>query len=378
MKNEVIKQRTVHVICSRFYDFLTGNIVIGGVETYITNLLPIFNEYGFVCRIYQFGKNDEDCNVAGFFVKSVGYSEIDGKRNVSALLKAVENQFDNERDVLLFADHWMTIKNSANKSLAIQHGIHWDIPMNFARNNIKATISHARFSYTEDKKLSYVNKVVCVDYNFPNWYRAQVDKPQTPMIVIPNFSYVKEKEFKKIKNIEQIKIIFARRLVEYRGTRIFANVAERLLDKYRSIHITIAGTGPDEEYLHNKLDKWGMRVSFIKYSADQSLDIHEDKNIAVIPTIGSEGTSLSLLEAMASQCAVVCTDVGGMTNIVIDDYNGLMVEAGNEDKLFEAIVSLIIDQNKRELLAQRGYDTVKNAFSFEKWKARWSKIIAEL
>ena len=36
-------------------------------------------------------------------------------------------------------------------------------------------------------------------------------------------------------------------------------------------------------------------VHFISYKSNESLLIHLDKDIAVVPTVGSEGTSLSLL-----------------------------------------------------------------------------------
>lgn len=372
------KKRTIHIICNRFYNFQTKKIEIGGVETYLLNLLPIFVEHGFECRIYQFSTTKESCSILGYKVNGVGNSEVDGKKNLKILLKAAEDNIDNEKDVLLFADHWMTIENHVKNSLSIQHGIHWDIPKKQPRNVYRMIASGAKFTLSEAKKLSYVNRVVCVDYNFPNWYRAQVDRAKAQMVVIPNFSIVIEKNFEQLKSHDKVNIIFARRLVEFRGTRIFANVAKRLLEQYDNIAITIAGSGPDERYMHDVLDVYNGRVHFTQYTADQSLMIHEDKDIAVIPTVGSEGTSLSLLEAMASKCAVVCTSVGGMTNIVLDNYNGLMVEPGNENQLIEALVSLIDNESKRKALAERGYDTVKNAFSYERWKEKWSKIIAEL
>lgn len=99
-------------------------------------------------------------------------------------------------------------------------------------------------------------------------------------------------------------------------------------------------------------------------------------DIAVVPTIGSEGTSLSLLEAMAAHCAVICTNVGGMTNIVIDQYNGLMIKPTEADLVY-AIEDLIINVEKRNKLADRGYETVKQAFSHEVWSNRWKKVLLD-
>ena len=79
----------------------------------------------------------------------------------------------------------------------------------------------------------------------------------------------------------------------------------------------------------------------------------------------------------ATQCAVVCTNVGGMTNIILDGYNGLMVNP-EETALYKAIVSLIEDEALRDRLAQRGYETVKNAFSYEIWRSKWTQVLSDL
>ena len=97
-------------------------------------------------------------------------------------------------------------------------------------------------------------------------------------------------------------------------------------------------------------------------------------DIAVVPTTGSEGTSLSLLEAMASGCAVVCTNVGGMTNIVLSGYNGLMISP-EEDELFDALATLIEDASLRARLQSNAYTCAKEAFSLKRWQDCWEKVI---
>ena len=118
-------------------------------------------------------------------------------------------------------------------------------------------------------------------------------------------------------------------------------------------------------------------VDFIKYSYEQSYDIHSKYDIAVVPTLGSEGTSLSLLEAMSAGCAVVCSNVGGMSNIVIDHYNGLMINPDSQS-LYAALTELIDNPNMISILSERARDTVKSAFSYESWSNRWKEIIIKV
>ena len=137
--------------------------------------------------------------------------------------------------------------------------------------------------------------------------------------------------------------------------------------------ITIAGEGPDERLLRDNLAYYS-HVRFIRYDSNDSLQVHSDMHIAVIPTIGSEGTSLSLLEAMAAGCAVVCTNVGGMTNVVIDGYNGLLITP-NEDELYHSIKRLLDNDIERQEIAKRGYESIVSSFSFDKWRNSWRRVL---
>ena len=104
------------------------------------------------------------------------------------------------------------------------------------------------------------------------------------------------------------------------------------------------------------------------------MDIHRDKDIAVVPTIGSEGTSLSLLEAMASGCAVICTNVGGMTNIVLNGYNGLMISP-EEEELYRALNQILDNNQLRSSLQKHAYATIRSSFSLAKWQEKWIEVI---
>ena len=114
-----------------------------------------------------------------------------------------------------------------------------------------------------------------------------------------------------------------------------------------------------------------------RFLPDESLAVHGRHHIAVVPSLASEGTSLSLAEGMGTGCAVIATGVGGMTNMVIDGYNGRLVEPQAE-ALAVVLRELIIDRPLRQCLAARGAETAREAFSLERWRARWSRVLDEI
>ncbi len=369
-----ISNKKAFIIHGKYYDFAAGRVLAGGVQTYIANIIPLLCDAGYACTVYQFEAENksEEVTLDGYCVKSVPCSMVKGKQETSVILSYTEKDFDRENDLLIFADHILTAKNDAAHSLSIQHGIHWDIKKDVSRRDFRMFLSKARFAHAMHRQMTYVKEVVCVDYNFLNWYRAQVDVPNSNFTVIPNFTKIAPVYPKPT---DTVNIIFARRFFPHRGTRVFAEAISRILSEYENVKATVAGRGPDEEYLHTVLDRYGDQVRFMQYAADESLMIHADQHIAVVPTVGSEGTSLSLLEAMSAQCAVICTDVGGMTNIVLNDYNGLMISAGSADALYHAIKRLIEHPEDLQRLSDKGYETVQAAFSYERWKRQWVEVI---
>lgn len=360
-----------------FGNFLTSDgkeYVIGGIETYIKSLccLAMKNQMG--ATIYQFADKDFHVNKDGL--------EVKGRRcagnKVLKLVKFVEDDGDIENDLLIFATDYDIVSTAYKKVIGIQHGVSWDIAVygiNNKTRNFFYILKDTIRILVKLRRYSLCKNLVCVDYNFINWYRTKVKYISNSFYVVPNFTQIPEFT-RRNENPKLIKIIFARRLVEYRGTKLFASALEQILTQRKDVAVTIAGSGPDKAWLEERM-RGHRNISFIDYNSDESIKVHKQHDIAVVPTIGSEGTSLSLLEAMASGCAVIATNVGGMTNIILDGFNGLMI-APDIDELYGAMIKLITDIDLRRRLAENAYITVKESFSYEKWEENWLKVIRKV
>lgn len=371
--------KAAHLIYVRYYDFDNDTATIGGVQTYIKGLREVFNELGYECRVYQTGTSNRSIVLGeGFYVQEIDtIKQKKRQQKIDAVVAYVEKIMDNDNDILVFMANEITCRNSAKYSIAIQHGISWDYlyskPLSILRNIAHYAIK-AKNSFKLINRLNHVKNVVCVDHNFPNWLRATAIKCDVNCTVIPNFTEIAPL-FEKPN--DRVNIIFARRLFTYRGTRVFAPAIANILKKYESVYVTVAGDGPDEDYIRDMLGEFGERVIFTTYAAIEAIDIHSDKHIAIVPTIGSEGTSLSCLEAMSAQCVPVCTDTGGLSNIVLDGFNGLFIERNSAD-LEDKISYLIENADERITMASNAYGTVKSGFSFKKWKERWKTLITNI
>jgi len=366
-----MSQMNVHIIYDNYLKPDGSEMSIGGIQTYILELQKIIRSLGHSVTIHQrsdiaFEKTFDDCVVKGYPLR---VNRRMRKQLISSSLRCI----DQSKDLVIFGCETNAVRKLKCETIGIQHGIFWDKPGNSTESkycDFKVFVKKAVKAFLTTSRIKNVDTLVCVDYNFVNWYRALVDFPRVNLTVIPNFCKVPVDQFDK--PYDRINIIFARRFFQYRGTRIFAHAIKRICQEYPNIYVTIAGSGPDEEYLKNTLK--GDRYDFIQYNSSESLSIHRDKHIAVIPTLGSEGTSLSLLESMAAGCVPVCTNVGGMTNIILDHFNGLMISP-DEEQLYNAIKELVNDDNLRLHLAFDAYRTAKDAFNYENWRSKWEQII---
>lgn len=360
--------RTAHIIIGRFLG-RNGKINIGGLETYTDSLAELLSKNGFEVFVYEYGKESYEIKFPWYTVRSVlGNRPYD-------VIRVIENQkHDCINDVLVFATDYLICKNNFKHSIAVQHGVSWDVTSQSSVSSLINVFNVVKGSFRAIRKMirfKNCNNVVCVDYNFVNWYRTQVKHINERLYVIPNFAVCPTSE--PLKEEDHTAIIFARRFVTYRGTKLFTNVIKNVVQKYPYVKVTIAGRGPDEQWMRDELKEY-PQIEFTEFESKNSVEFHTKFDIAVVPTLGSEGTSLSLLEAMAAGCAVIATNIGGMTNIILDGYNGLLINP-EQKYLEEAICDLIENKDKRNKLAENAYMTVKEAFSYEKWSKKWIWVI---
>lgn len=374
------------ILYNKFFDYDGNEQHVGGIETYILCLARLCLEMGMETTIYQWSNHPFKKNVEGFNVKGIPVNHLRWKKRRQSFFQAVSAEIDMEKDILIFGADHVNVPTNNPRHISIQHGVSWDLPAKYmtSRKIVKyawaAKLKKARLINFYKRSFENCPNTVCVDYNFINWYRTTVtEEPEGHRIwIIPNFSQIASVEQIKQRDYEGdiIHILFARRFVQMRGTRLIAEAAKYLLSKHRNIRFTFAGEGPDENWLRN-LYAMEKRVQFLKYMPDKILDIHLQHDIAVVPSVASEGTSLSVAEAMATGCPVVATATGGITNMIIHRYNGILVMP-NAQSLRDGIESLIENPDLRRRIGLRAYETAREAFSLDQWRKSWQNVLKEV
>lgn len=129
---------------------------------------------------------------------------------------------------------------------------------------------------------------------------------------------------------------------------------KRLLTHHRNALLLIVGDGDLRHKLERQTDQLGIRqqVIFAGYQADPLPWLHV-MDIFVLPSL-SEGTAMTLLEAMSLAKPVVATDVGGNPEIVDRDVTGTITPSEDEAALANAMIELSNSHELRQSMGDNG------------------------
>ncbi len=148
----------------------------------------------------------------------------------------------------------------------------------------------------------------------------------------------------------------------------------RIKDLPWELHI--GGFGPELEHLKDLTQELELDQHIHFAGKVDPYEFLQDKDVGILYSI-REGFPYALVEYMALSCAVIASNIDGISEIVEHHGNGLLVDPQNIDDLEQAIRLLINDPQHREDLTRRGYETVQNRFTQEKIFARVEEEIRQ-
>jgi glycosyltransferase involved in cell wall biosynthesis len=108
-----------------------------------------------------------------------------------------------------------------------------------------------------------------------------------------------------------------------------------------------------------------LRLVVVPYVSTDTLPTYYNLlDVFVLPAL-RDGLPNALLEAMACECAIVATPVGGIPDAITDGVNGLLVPAGDAAALATAIHTLLDDAALRQQLGRNARETILREFTLQ-------------
>jgi hypothetical protein len=193
-----------------------------------------------------------------------------------------------------------------------------------------------------------------------------------------------------------LRVLYLSSLIESKGFREFVDAIELLAQRHNTpIHATLCGSinttnSPSgRRYLDEVRDWLTKKLESINRSREVRLTwiegadgadkerLFRDAHVFVLPTVyKNEAQPIALLEAMASGCVIVTSDVGEIPNTV-DSQSAILLKAPGARCVADSIEQLRLSADQRLSLTLRGLVLFRNRFSFVEHIRRWEQLLDE-
>lgn len=143
-------------------------------------------------------------------------------------------------------------------------------------------------------------------------------------------------------------------------------------------HLVLIGDGPLRGELEKQVRTMGLgdTVHFTGEFADPA-SLYRALDVFALASL-YEGTSISILEALASGVPVIATNVGGNCALLEIGRCGLLVPPNDSQALADAIASVLLNPRLGQKLAASGRDWVTSAYSLEAMVQKYESIYYKL
>lgn len=167
-------------------------------------------------------------------------------------------------------------------------------------------------------------------------------------------------------------------LTEEKGYDVVLGALPTIASSHPDVELVFIGDGPLRASLQTLANDLNVasRVRFIGVVADVRPWLRE-ATLLVAPSL-SEGLGMAVIEAMAMECPVVASRVGGLVEVVLHGETGFLVEANRVPLLAQQVVELLGSPEERARLGANGSRHVQANFTRDRPIAQLQEIYETL
>ena len=186
--------------------------------------------------------------------------------------------------------------------------------------------------------------------------------------IIPMGSGIGEVRFKNVENSKKdgkTRILYVGRLIEWKGVEYLIK-ALRFLDSEK-FELHIVGDGPERNRLEKEADDTVFFHGYLKGKALE--EMYKDADVFVLPSIVdrkgyTEGLGTVLLEAVSCGVPVIGSNVGGITDIIVDGETGILVPEKDPEAIADAVAEISENNDLMMKLTSNAKEFVSEKFSW--------------
>jgi glycosyltransferase involved in cell wall biosynthesis len=166
---------------------------------------------------------------------------------------------------------------------------------------------------------------------------------------------------------DELAITIVGRLAPIKNHQFFLDVIENVAGRTdKKLAVFIVGDGTEREAIEKRIAEMPHKnhVRIVMTSWIKDIGVFNAGMDLMCLTSKNEGTPVSLIEAQAANIPVICTDVGGVRDVVKDGHTGYIVNKNSVEDFADKLLLLVEDEKKREKMSQNGWTYVEHKFHY--------------
>lgn len=347
----------------------------GGVERYLETLLKFSNKQQvediLVCsQNYDMNKF---VNIASKVIQVNMTHRIDPKKGLFSI-KRIRSLIKKYKPDIVYAHSSKAgalarIANIGLRSKCIYNPHGWafnEVPKNF-----KGKIKNNLYKIIEKIAAPFCSIIICIsDFEKKTAIRNRIAKENKLKIVYSgidlenNLSKNIKPDIKFPKNAFVIGMVG--RITETKAPDIFVKAAKKISKEIPNAYFILVGDGDLRVKIEQLIDSLGIKDRFVITGW-----VNNPREYMKIMDVGLllsrwEGFGLVLPKYMYMKVPIVCTNVGGISDIIQNEINGLLVSSNDPRSVVTAVKRIYEDINLRNKLISNGYKIVGSRFDVKR------------
>lgn len=353
----------------------------GGIGSFASNLINFQLNKGYKVGVGTFNNASIDDS---FFLESL---------NESVITFIIKKTWFNKRPMLTGVPFRNMIKSIRRKYQGIKIVIHVHNPTSIGllqsldnhrivctlhgRNVVNSRLSNNATKIIINRLLKNKSKVVGVSKDTSDFYNEKCKKGEITTI----YNGINILNYESTKDANHFNIGYVSRIVDGKGWEVVLEAVRVLNNKYPNVFkLIIAGEGEKSkvEKLYKLIDEYQISdiVDYKGFVKDAGNKIIPIIDVFVLPS-ESEGLPISILESLAHRVPVLATPVGGIPEVIVDGYNGLIISANSID-IAQQIEKLYQDEELYEKIKLNAYKSYKEKYKLSKMGNNYDNLYLEL
>jgi len=142
--------------------------------------------------------------------------------------------------------------------------------------------------------------------------------------------------------------------------------------------LIIAGDGPERAALEERANQLEVKQTVYFSGFITEIADYLDAFDVFLLTSFSEGTSMTLLEALAAAKVIVATMVGGNAEVLEQGKTGMLIASGDQTALVQSLIDINSNHTLRSELSANAQLSFRKRFSDEKMSSAYTRLYDSL